>query len=99
MFIRRLMLLLRRRHLIPGHFFRETLSIPTQRIIEDPNDRKSHDSYFIQLADWNAYACHRSQHIDPQPSVPPGLWDEIANLHRTSVNQLRGGPPAIVRYP
>ncbi|MFL5340056.1 MAG: DUF3800 domain-containing protein [Gemmataceae bacterium] len=99
MFIRRLMRRLRRRHMIPGFFGRQTLSIPTERIIEDPNDRHSHDSYFIQLADWNAYAVHRSRYIDPRVEVPDDLWDELHDLHRTNVNRLTGGPPGIVLYP
>lgn len=99
MFIRRLLRRLRRRQVIPGHFGRETLSVPAERIIEDPNDRQSHDSYFIQLADWSAYATYRSYYVDPQPNVPDDLWDELRDLHLLSVNQLRGGPPAIVYYP
>jgi len=43
-FIRKLLRRLRRRHQISGHFG-GTLSIPTERIVEDPNDRQSHDSY------------------------------------------------------
>jgi hypothetical protein len=102
MFIRRLLRQLRRRQIIqiiPGHFGRMPLSIPAERIIEDPNDRKSHDSYFIQLADWNAYATYRSFYVEPQPGVPDDLWDELRDIHRLSVNSLTGGPPAIVYYP
>jgi hypothetical protein len=99
MFIRRLLRRLRRRQVIPGHFGREPLSVPAERIVEDPNDRQSHDSYFIQLADWNAYATYRSFYVEPLPGVPDDLWDELRDIHRTSVNRLVGGPPAIVYYP
>src|SRR5207248_1668026 len=37
--IKRLIRRMRRFHQIPGHFGQQILSIPTERIIEDPNDR------------------------------------------------------------
>lgn len=69
------------------------------RIVEDPNSRKSHESYFIQLADWLAFAAHRSRYVDPKGPYSSGLWDQVTDLHLAEVNRLAGGPPAIVKYP
>ncbi len=97
--VKKMMRRMRRHHMVPSYFGSGTLPIPTARIIEDPNDRKSHDSYFIQLADWNAFACHRSTYVDPVANVPDDLWDELCDCHLVEVNQLAGGPPGIVLYP
>ena len=96
--LRRLLRKGRRYHQIGGHFG-SVLQLPMSRIVEDPNSRKSHESYFIQLADWLAFAAHRSRHVDPKGPFSAGLWDEVAGLHLADVNRLRGGPPAIVKYP
>lgn len=98
-FIRLRLRHMRRYHIVPAHWGSGNISFPTQRIIEDPNERKSQDSYFIQLADWNAYATHRSRYVDPIERVPDDLWDELAGTHLLEVNALRGGPPGIVKYP
>lgn len=97
-FIKRLTRRYRRFQNIAGAFG-GTLKIPLLRVLEDPNDRESHDSYFIQLADWNAYAAHRSQYVDPVGGVPADLWDRLAGCLLLAVNAVRGGPPAIVRWP
>jgi hypothetical protein len=96
--IRRLIRRLRRFHSIRGHFG-GLISIPTERIVEDPNDRKSHDSYLVQLADWNALACHRSRYLDPTPRMLTDLWDQMPSRHLREVNELTGGPPGIVVWP
>lgn len=70
-----------------------------ERILEDPNERDSQLSYLIQVADWAAYAAHRSHYVDPRDAVPGGLWDELGAAHLEEVNKVRGGPPALVRYP
>lgn len=75
-----------------------SLEVLTQRIVEDPNDRQSHDSYFIQLADWNAFAAHRSKYIDPMPGVDRGMWDQLGDRRLLAVNRLAGGPPGIKVY-
>jgi hypothetical protein len=75
------------------------LSIPLVRIIEDPNDRQSHDSYFIQLADWNAYAAHRSVYVQQKPGTDPTAWGALAGARLLDVNAVRGGPPGIVLWP
>ncbi len=97
-FIKKLLRRLRRHHQISGHFGGR-MDIPTQQIIEDPNDRKSHDSYLIQLADWNALACHRSRYVDPRPNMASDLWDLMPSRHLRAVNNVTGGPPGIVVWP
>ena len=77
-FIRRLVRQMRRRHMVPGRFRGSTSEFAVDRILEDPNDRQSHDSHFIQLADLNAYAAHRHPAIDPNSRVPSDLWDQLA---------------------
>jgi hypothetical protein len=98
-FIRRLMRQMRRFHVIRAHWGDRKIGFPLVRVLEDPNERSSVDSYFVQLADWNAYAAHRSQYVDPKPKVPSDLWDELGATLLLEVNRVRGGPPAIVRYP
>ena len=98
-FIRRLLREMRRYHYVPAHFGGSPIYFPTTRIIEDPNSRKSHESYFIQLADWNAYIAHRSKYIDPNNNVPNDLWDKLGSVLLHDVNKVTGGPPAIVKYP
>lgn len=97
-FIRRRLRAIRRNLVVRGKYG-GTLQIPTERILEDPNDRSSRDSYFIQIADWAAYAAHRSSYVDPNQVASSGLWDTLAAKHLTAVNKTRGGPPAIVKYP
>jgi hypothetical protein len=98
-FIQKLLRRIRRHHQIQGHYGKEILSIPAERIIEDPNDRKSHDSYLVQVADWNAIACHRSKYLDPRPRMPDDLWDLMPSRHLKEVNKLSGGPPGIKVWP
>ena len=98
-FIKRLVRRMRRYNTVPKRWGQGYYSIPTDRIIEDPNDRQSHDSYFIQLADWNAFAAHRSSHVDPMPGVDATLWDLLGPRLLLDVNKVTGGPPGIVVWP
>jgi hypothetical protein len=98
-FIRRLLRRKRRFGFVPRRFGGGNFKLPTQRIVEDPNDRQSHDSYFTQLADWNAFAAHRSSYIDPMPNVPEDLWDRLGDRRLLAVNALTGGPPGIKVHP
>lgn len=98
LFIKRLTRRFRRFQKIPGAFGGK-LNIPLLRVLEDPNDRQSHDSYFIQLADWNAYAAHRSAYVAPLASVPGDIWDALGGCRLLDVNAVRGGPPGIVHWP
>jgi hypothetical protein len=97
-FIRRRLRHMRRYHAVPSFFGSGVRQVPTRRIIEDPNERASQDSYFIQLADWAAYSAHRSEHVDPREGVPGDSWKELGPALLLEVNRLAGGPPAIVLY-
>ncbi len=97
-FIKRLTRRLRRFQNIPGAVGGR-LQIPLTRLLEDPNDRQSHDSSFIQLADWNAYAAHRSSYVDPIPGFSANVWDARGARRLPAVNALTGGPPGIATWP
>ncbi len=97
--IKRLIRRMRRYERVPRRWGGGSFAIPIERIIEDPNDRQSNDSYFVQLADWCAFAAHRSRYIDPQPAVADDLWDLLGDRRLMNVNRLTGGPPGIKCYP
>jgi hypothetical protein len=72
-----------------------TLSVPMKNLIEDPVQRKSHESYFIQLADLNAYAAHRR--IFPAAGFPDRMWENLGSGILAAANKHSGGPaPGIV---
>jgi hypothetical protein len=97
MFITRMLRKMRRHHMVPSAFGAAPLNRPAINIVEDPSDRKSHASYFIQLADLNAYAAHRL--LLPTRTVGAELWEAIGDARLRQVNQLTGGPPGIVVWP
>lgn len=101
-FLRKLLRRVRKYQRITGRYG-GMLSIPAERIVEDPNERASEDSYFVQLADWNAYAAHRSSYIDPRLPGIAGVWDSLGTARHLDVNRVRlktgEAPPGIVRYP
>jgi hypothetical protein len=75
---------------------------PARLIVDDPVSRRSHESYFLQLADLNAYAAFR--HYYPPPLrrvniVPATMWNELGRARYAPVNQLAGGTPGIVVWP
>jgi hypothetical protein len=102
-FIRALMRQMRRFHYIPARFGGSARSMKIERVLEDPNDRQSQESYFVQLADLNAYATHRHTAIDPGKHVPSNLWDKLSgpkgDVRLWEVNGLSGGPLGIKRFP
>jgi hypothetical protein len=78
------------------------LKRPARLLVDDPSSRKSHESYFVQLADLDAYAAFR--HYYPPPPrdvqiVPPSMWNELGTARYTPVNELAGGTPGIVVWP
>ena len=97
-FIRKLLRQVRRFQMIHGHYG-GLRNIPVTRIVEDPHDKHSQDSFFTQVADWNAYAAHRSSYVDPIRRVPGDLWDRLGATLLLDVNKVKGGPPGIVRWP
>jgi hypothetical protein len=102
-FIRQRLRAMRRHHMIPKHFGPGTFPLPTKRILEDPNDRRSQDSYRVQLADLNAFATHRSSYIHPLRKMSSDMWDALGTpmgeARQLEVNRNRPGPPGIVVYP
>lgn len=80
-------------------FYGGKLDIRAQYILEDPIDKVSDQSYFTQLADWNAYAAHRYKDVDPNTRIPDDLWDMLGEVRLLDVNALSGGPPGIVVWP
>jgi hypothetical protein len=82
----------------PGTTLRRDL---LQILIDDPVDRNSEESFFIQLADLNAYAAYRNRR--PDPAFPVGLWNELggAILREANSWQMRtkGGTWGIVDGP
>lgn len=78
------------------------LKRPAARVIDDPVPRNSTQSYFLQMADLNAYAAFR--YVVPPPPrrvqiVPSTMWDELGSARLLAVSGLKGGPPGIVKYP
>ena len=51
------------------------------------------------MADWNAYAAHRSPYVAPSAGVKDNLWDALGGTRLLDVNAVRGGPPGIVLWP
>lgn len=79
-----------------------SIRVPAKLIIDDPSTRKSHESYFLQFADLNAYAAFR--HYYPPPArkvqiVPARMWDELEDARFAPANRISGGTPGIVRWP
>ncbi|OGO48386.1 MAG: hypothetical protein A2W34_07890 [Chloroflexi bacterium RBG_16_64_32] len=96
--VRKVMRKARRFQTIPGHYG-GSLDIRARYLVEDPFDKRSSESYFTQLADWNAYAAHRYRDIDPVARAPSDLWDRLGETRLLEVNELTGGPPGIVVWP
>lgn len=79
-----------------------SLRRPARLLLDDPVSRKSHESYFLQLADLDAYAAFRSYYpppVRPINIVPQGMWDELGAARMGAVNQIAGGTPGIVVWP
>jgi hypothetical protein len=56
-------------------------------LIDDPVERESHESYFIQLADLNAYAAYRD--TIPHPDFPAGMWQALGPAILEVVNMYK----------
>ncbi len=88
---------IRRHSLVPSAFSSGVLERKAKNIVEDPSDRRSRSSYFIQLADLNAYAAFRR--VFPGPNFGGDMWDELGDARLLEVGKVRGGPPGIVVWP
>ena len=82
---------------VPSAFGGATLQRNAENIVEDSSDRRSQESFFIQLADLNAYAAYRK--VFPGATFGEEIWDELGSSRVLEVNSLRGGPPGIVVWP
>jgi hypothetical protein len=69
----------------------ESLAREAKLIVEDPNFRKSWESYFIQLADLNAYAAHRA--VYPEDYFDGSYWELLGDTRVKEVSKLRPGHP------
>jgi hypothetical protein len=64
------------------------LNVPFRNLVDDAVPRDSKQSYFLQLADLNAYAAFRRLHPPPPQRgriVPQRMWDYLAGAHMTEV--------------
>lgn len=73
---------------------------PFKNLVEDPVSRDSQASYFIQMADFAAYAAYRRLHPGTekvQQIVPHDSWDLYGDALLSRVTSVRlGEPKAIV---
>ena len=79
-----------------------SLKRPARLLIDDPVSRKSHESYFVQLADLPPYAAFRSVYAPPKRRlniVPQTMWDELGASRLEEVSRVSGGPKGIVVWP
>ena len=88
---------MRRFNHVPSAFGSPSLGRNAENIVEDSSDRRSKESFFIQLADLNAYPAYRK--VFPGTTFGGEIWDELGTARVLQVNSLRGGPPGIVVWP
>jgi len=96
-FIKKKIREMRRFHFVPSAFNSDTLERKAENIVEDPSNRSSRESYFVQLADLNAYAAFRK--VYPGANFDESYWDELGPARVNEVNHLRGGPVGVVVWP
>ena len=88
---------MRRFNHVPSAYGTGALKRDATNIVEDASDRNSRESYFVQLADLNAYAAFRK--VFPGPNFGAKIWDELGESRVMEVNNIKGGPPGIVLWP
>ncbi len=89
---------MRRFHYVPSAYAAAPREQKMENIVEDPSDRKSHESYFVQFADINAYAAVRK--IYPGTNIGGELWDGLDDSRILEVNaKTDKGPPGIKVWP
>jgi len=79
------------------------LNVPFKGLLDDPVSRNSAQSYFLQLADLNAYAAFRRT-IPPPPRpvniCPEMMWENLGAARYAAANRRAGGPSdGIVFWP
>ena len=82
---------------VPSAYGDGTLDRKAENIVEDPSDRRSNDSFFVQLADLNAYAAFRATF--PGNNFGVSIWDELGEARLMEVNKVKGGLPGLVVWP
>ena len=92
-----------RRAGLAGSLFGGSVQVPFNGLVDDPVSRNSRHSYFLQLADLNAYAAFRCAFPPPARTVqivPQAMWDELGPAKYAPANMRKGGPGAgIVLWP
>lgn len=89
---------MRRQSLVPSMYDPDVkLKVPVRLMLEDPNFRRSSESYFVQLADLNSYAAYRR--VFPEPWFGTAFWEELGGVRVEAVNKYRPGPKGIVVRP
>jgi hypothetical protein len=97
-FIKKKIRQMRRFNYVPSAFGVGTLKRLAENIVEDPSERRSRESFFIQLADLDAYAAFRN--VFPAHNVSGDLWNELGDARISEVTKLKkGGPVGIVVWP
>lgn len=96
-FIRKKIREMRRFHYVPSAYGDGALERKAENIVEDSSDRRSHESFFVQFADLNAYAAFRR--VFPGPSFGVDIWEELGEARVAEVNRLSGGPVGLVIWP
>ncbi len=85
-FIRKKIHLMRRFNQVPSAFGGPTLERNAENIVEDSSDRRSTESFFIQLADLNAYAAFRK--VFPGTNFGEDIWDELGSVDPADIRGL-----------
>ena len=87
----------------PSQFGTGYLQRPFVGLLDDPVPRNSAQSYFIQLADLNAYAAYRAIFPPPAtqstPIVPQASWGNLGSARLAAVSRKGNAPTGIVLYP
>jgi hypothetical protein len=103
-FITKYMRQMRRHNYVPKRYGTGSLQTRIDRILEDPHSMISHKSWFIQIADVNAYAALRSEYVEPIRKMDRHMWDELCtdmgDIRLKEINKVDGSwPPGIKKYP
>jgi uncharacterized protein DUF3800 len=78
------------------------LKVPGRLLLDDPTPRDSRHSYFLQLADLDAYAAYRR--VIPPPArpvqmCPTNSWDALGAAIYKPASELKGKYPGLVIWP